>query len=338
MIVEATTPTRINLAGSTLDLYPLYLFLEGGITDNTAVDWYSRVRIETRDDAEVHLRSEDLNAELVAENIEALPVDQELDLVARVVKFYAPKTGVNVRTNCAAPHGSGIGSSSSLLIALSGALDRINGTNLDPRLFVENGANLEAQVIAIPTGKQDYLAALYGGVNAFHFGVNGWKRESLVTEEDKLRTLEQRIVLSFTGKPHFSGTNNWSMIKNFIEDQGGCRECLREIGAIAAEMREAVLAFDLDGVAELLDKEWQCRKQLAEGVTTPQIDKLVEAGKAAGSLASKIMGAGGGGCMITIVGEGKREAVEGALAEAGATIMPFLIARTGLMVREIPSR
>jgi D-glycero-alpha-D-manno-heptose-7-phosphate kinase len=245
---------------------------------------------------------------------------------------------VNVRTNSAAPHGSGIGASSSLLIALSGALDRINGTNLDPRLFVEYGANLEAQVIAIPTGKQDYLAALYGGVNAFHFGVNGWERENLVTEEDKLRTLEQRIVLSFTGKPHFSGTNNWNMIKNFIEDQSGCRECLREIGSIAAEMREAVSAFDLDAVAELLDKEWQCRKQLAEGVTTPQIDKLVEAAKAAGGLASKIMGAGGGGCMISIVGEGKREAVEGALAQAGATIMPFLIARTGLMVREIPSR
>ncbi|MCJ7751338.1 MAG: hypothetical protein MUQ65_09630, partial [Armatimonadetes bacterium] len=171
-----------------------------------------------------------------------------------------------------------------------------------------------------------------------HFGVNGWERENLVTEEDKLRTLEQRIVLSFTGKPHFSGTNNWNMIKNFIEDQSGCRECLREIGAIAAEMREAVSAFDLEAVAELLDKEWQCRKQLAEGVTTPQIDKLVAAAKAAGGLASKIMGAGGGGCMISIVGEGKREAVEGALAQAGATIMPFLIARTGLMVREIPSR
>ncbi len=338
MVVEATTPSRIDLAGSTLDLYPLYLFLEGGITDNVAVDWYSRVRIETREDAEIHLRSEDLGAELAAESIEALPVDRELSLVARVVKFYAPKTGVNVRTNSAAPHGSGIGASSSLLIALSGALDRVNDTNLDPRLFVEYGANLEAQVIAIPTGKQDYLAALYGGVNAFHFGVNGWDRERLITEEDKLRTLEQRIVLSFTGESHFSGTNNWNMIKRFIDDAPGCRDSLRRIGEIAVKMREAVSAFDLEAVAELLDGEWECRKQLAEGVTTPQIDALVGAAKAAGGLASKIMGAGGGGCMITIVGEGKREAVEAALEGAGATIMPFLIARTGLMVREIPSR
>ena len=338
MVVEATTPTRIDLAGSTLDLYPLYLFLEGGVTDNTAVDWYSRVRIETREDAEIHLRSEDMNTELVAESIDALPLDKELSLVARVVKFYAPATGVNVRTNSAAPHGSGIGASSSLLIALSGALDRINGTKLDPRLFVEYGANLEAQVIAIPTGKQDYLAALYGGVNAFHFGVNGWERESLVTEEDKLRTLEQRIVLSFTGESHFSGTNNWSMIKNFIEGAGDTRDFLREIGDIARHMREAVLAFDLDTVAELLDREWQCRKGLAEGVTTPQIEKLVAAAQSEGGLASKIMGAGGGGCMITIVAEGKREAVERALTRAGATVMPFLIARTGLTVREIPTR
>jgi D-glycero-alpha-D-manno-heptose-7-phosphate kinase len=216
MIVEATTPTRIDFAGSTLDLYPLYLFLEGGITDNAAINWLSTVRIETREDSEIHLRSEDLKTELAAPTVGELPVDQELDLVARVVKFYAPKTGVDVITKNTVPHGSGVGASSSLLIALSGALDRINGTNLDPALFVEYGANIEAQVIAIPTGKQDYLAALYGGVNAVHFGVGGWERENLVAEEEKLQALEGRIVLTFTGESHFSGTNNWAMLKRFI--------------------------------------------------------------------------------------------------------------------------
>jgi D-glycero-alpha-D-manno-heptose-7-phosphate kinase len=335
MIVEATTPTRIDLAGSTLDLYPLYLFLEGGITDNAAINWLSKVRIETRDDREVHLRSEDLGTELVARSAKELPLDQDLSLVARVVRFYAPKTGVNVITENSVPHGSGVGASSSLLIALSGGLDRINGTNMDPELFVEYGANLEAQVIAIPTGKQDYLAALYGGVNALHFGVDGWRRESVVAEEEKLRILEDRIVLSFTGEPHFSGTNNWNMLKRFVEDEPNSRDSMRRIGEIAVEMREALLAFDLDLVATLLAREWECRKQLAEGVTTPQIEKIVEAAKAAGGVASKVMGAGGGGCMITIVAEGKRGAVETAVGDAGATVMPFKIARQGLAVREV---
>jgi D-glycero-alpha-D-manno-heptose-7-phosphate kinase len=335
MIVEARTPTRIDLSGGTLDLYPLYLFLEGGVTNNAAIDLWSNVRIETRPDPEIHLRSLDTAVELVVPSIADLPVDKELSLVARVVKFYAPKTGVNVITNNTTPHGSGLGASSALLIALSGALDRINGTRMDPAQFVDLGANLEAQVIAIPTGKQDYLAALYGGVNGFHFNVRGWEREPLITEEGKLRSFEDRIVLSFTGDTHFSGTSNWSMLKRFVEDAPGSRESMRSIQRTAEQMREALLAFDLDRFAALLDAEWQSRRTLAEGVSTPAIDRMVEAARGAGALASKICGAGGGGCMITFVQEGKRADVEAALEESGATIMPFRIARQGLTVKEV---
>jgi len=335
MIVEATTPTRIDLSGGTLDLYPLYLFLDGGVTNNAAIDLYSKVRIETRSDSEVHLRSVDTDTELVAPSAEALPVDRELSLVARVVRFYRPKTGVNVITDNTPPHGSGLGASSSLLIALSGALDRINGTNMDPHLFVEYGANVEAQVIAIPTGKQDYLAALYGGVNAFRFDVEGWEREPLIAEEDKLQAFESRIVVTFTGETHFSGTNNWNMMKRFIDDEPGSRESMKTIQRTAEEMREALLAFDLDRFGELLDQEWQSRKRLAEGVTAPAIDRMVDAAKGAGALASKICGAGGGGCMITFVSAGKRGPVEAALEGAGARVMPFRIAREGLTVKEV---
>jgi D-glycero-alpha-D-manno-heptose-7-phosphate kinase len=335
MIVEAMTPTRIDFAGSTLDLYPLYLFTEGGVTVNAAVDLYCMARVETRRDTRVLLRSVDTEKELVAPSVEALPLDQDLSLVARVVKSYAPKTGVNVITRSRAPHGSGIGASSSLLIALSGAMDRINGTGLDPALFVDYGANIEAQVIAIPTGKQDYLAALYGGVNAFHFGVRGWRRERLITDLEQLHEFEERIVLTFTGQSHFSGTNNWSMIKRYVEDAPGSRESMGRIGETAERMREAMLGFNVSRVAELLSEEWQCRKQLAEGVTTKQIDALMEVAHEAGGLASKIMGAGGGGCMITVVEGGRRNDVETALEETGATVLPFRIAREGLTVREL---
>ena len=332
MVVEARTPTRIDLSGSTLDLYPLYLFLEGGITNNAAITLYSNVRIETRDDTQVHLKSVDTGAELSAPSIAELPMDRELDFVARVVKFYAPNTGVNVVTHNTTPHGSGLGASSALLIALTGALDKVNGTNMTPRDFVDLGANLEAQAIGIPTGKQDYLGALYGGVNALHFGVEGWRQEPLIEDEAKLREFEDQLVLTFTGDTHFSGTNNWNMLKRYIDDAQGSRQSMKTIARVSAEMREALLAFDLDRFAQLLDEEWQSRKNLAEGVTTPAIDRMVEAAAAAGALASKINGAGGGGCMITFVEQGKRKPVEAALAEAGATLMPFRIAREGLTV------
>ncbi len=335
MIVEARTPTRIDLSGGTLDLYPLYLFMEGGVTNSAAIDLWSTVRVETREDDGIHLRSVDTSVEMAAHSLAELPVDGKLSLVARVVKFYAPRTGVDVTTNNLTPHGSGLGGSSSLLIALSGALDRVNGTETPRADFVDLGANLEAQVISIPTGKQDYLAALFGGVNAFHFGVRGWSQEGLITEEGRMREFESRIVLTFTGASHFSGTNNWSMMRRFIEDTGNSRASMLAIRRTAEEMREALLAYDLDRFADLLDREWQSRKQLAEGVTTPAIDGMVEAAKSAGALASKICGAGGGGCMITFVQKGRREAVEAALQGAGATVLPFRIARQGLTVEEV---
>ena len=335
MIVQARTPTRIDLSGGTLDLYPLYLFLEGGVTNNAAIDIYSDVTIETRQDAQIFIRSLDMKAELSAPSAKQLPVDQELAFVARVVRFYAPRTGVEVTTHNATPYGSGLGGSSSLLIALSGALDRLNRTQMDPKDFVDIGANLEAQSIGIPTGKQDYLAALYGGVNCFHFHVAGWHQEQLLGDEGKLRELESHVVLSYTGRPHYSAQNNWRMLKRFMDDAGNSRESMHTIQRTAEQMREALLAFDLRRLGELLDEEWQSRRLLARGVTTPRIDRIVAAAKQAGALASKICGAGGGGCMITLVKPNRRAAVEAALTKAGAKVMPFAIARQGLTVKEV---
>ena len=335
MIVEARTPTRIDLSGGTLDLYPLYLFLDGGVTNNAAIDIYSNVWVETRGDSEIHLKSLDTGKELQAPSADELPLDQDLAFVARVVKFYAPRAGVNVTTHNSTPYGSGLGGSSSLLIALSVALDRLNRTQMDPKQFVDIGANLEAQSIGIPTGKQDYLAALYGGVNCFHFNVDGWRQEQLIAHEERLAELESRILLSFTGRSHFSGANNWSMLKRFMDNAESSRENMQIIMATAEQMRAALLEFDMDRFVQLLDEEWQHRKQLAEGVTNPAIDDMVDAAKAAGAYASKICGAGGGGCMITAVPKDKRQAVEAALTKAGATVMPFRIARQGLTIKEM---
>jgi D-glycero-alpha-D-manno-heptose-7-phosphate kinase len=110
---------------------------------------------------------------------------------------------------------------------------------------------------------------------------------------------------------------------------------MQTIQRTAAEMRKALLAFDLDRFVELLDEEWQHRKQLAEGVTNPEIDRMVDAAKVAGAWASKICGAGGGGCMITAAPKDTRKAVEAALTKAGATVMPFRIARQGLTLKEV---
>ncbi|MGQ9730180.1 MAG: GHMP family kinase ATP-binding protein [Candidatus Zipacnadales bacterium] len=336
-IVESTAPSRIDLAGGTLDIHPLYLFEEGGITVNAAITVRSEVRLTVRSDRQIHLRSWDGELTEWAACLEELQVGGELDLVARLVRFYAPQGGLSVETRNEAPRGSGLGASSSLLIALSGALRALTGAELDDMTLVRYGADIEAQNVRVPTGRQDYYPAMFGGINAIWFDVRGDRVEPLCMEETCLREFEERLVLSFTGESRFSGTSNWNMIKRYIDDGGTTRANMKAIKATALAMRKALLEFDLDRFAELLDDEWQNRRRLAEGVSTPRLEELMGAALEAGAMANRVCGAGGGGCMTSFCKPGRAEEVRQALVEHGATIIPYRIARRGLEVTIRPA-
>jgi D-glycero-alpha-D-manno-heptose-7-phosphate kinase len=335
MYVEAIAPARIDLAGGTLDIYPLYLFEEGGITVNIGIDVSSRVRLTPRADRSVRIRSVDTGLEQSARSAEELELGGPLDLVARLLRFYPPATGVDVETENRAPKGSGLGASSSLLIALSGALNALNETDLDGETIIRYGADLEAQNIRIPTGKQDYYAAFYGGVNAIHWGIRQNEVRKLLVSEEYLSALERRLILTFTGISHFSGATNWDMLRNYIENTGSTRRSMRIINETAHEMAAVLQDADLEGFARVLDREWQNRRSLAEGVSTPEIDAMMAAARSAGALAGKLCGAGGGGCMITFVQEGAQDAVKKALVDCGARLIPYRISRSGLQVRTV---
>ncbi|MHB2019261.1 MAG: GHMP family kinase ATP-binding protein [Candidatus Xenobia bacterium] len=333
MKVEARTPTRIDLAGGTLDIYPLYLFEDGGLTVNLAISLYSNVVVEKLEGTQVILESEDFEERVEAASAHELKLHDKLDLLARAVKFYAPSGGVHVRTRNTTPRGSGLGASSSLLMALSGALARVAGQPGTPDDYIDWGANLEAQSIAIPTGKQDYYAAIYGGALAIEFDVKGGVAHRLPLSEATIRELESRAILTFTGVSHFSGTNNWNMMKRYIDHAGDTVERLRGIKQTALKMREVLTRGDVDALAGVLDEEWQNRRGLAEGVSTPDIDRMTASAREAGALASKLCGAGGGGCMVTIAGRGKEQAVRQALQASGAQILDWKLDTAGLLVQ-----
>jgi len=335
MTITASAPTRIDLAGGTLDIHPIYLWTDGGVTVNIAIEPMTHVRLCPRTDREIHLHS-DSGGEQHAPDLDSLELGRNLDLVSRVLRFYRPASGIDLYTSCTIPHGSGLGVSSSLLINLSAVLNHLNGSNFTPQEFIDYGANLEAQSIGIPTGKQDYYPPLYGLINAIWFSVSGIEVEPLVVEDSTLRELECRLVLTFTGETHFSATSNWNMLKAYIQDEGSTRRNMMAIKHTAIAMREALREADWEAFALLVDEEWQNRKHLAEGVTTPQVERLIAAAAKRGALASKICGAGGGGCMITVVPPDRRQEVIAALVENGAQHLPFTIARRGLQIREEP--
>jgi len=330
--IHSAAPARIDLAGGTLDIYPLYLFEEFGLTVNAAINVGSHVTITERDDKRIVLRAEDIDTEQHADCVDDLDVHGSLPLLARAVKHYLKgyDRGVNVTTLNKAPKGSGLGASSCLLITLSGALNELTGKGLDKKQLVHIASHLEAQVIEIPTGNQDYYAAAFGGVNALWFLPGEDKVESL--GDAALAELNKRIVLSYTGETRFSGTSNWIMMCRYIDDADGERDKLRAIKSTAVEMRDAIVRGDWDHFAAQIENEWRNRRGLARGVTTPKIDQMMGAATEAGALASKICGAGGGGCMISVVAPENREKVEKAIAGAEGLVMPFEVVAKGLTV------
>jgi D-glycero-alpha-D-manno-heptose-7-phosphate kinase len=330
MIIEAGSPTRIDLAGGALDVLPLYLFETGGPTVNIAIDLLTRVKMETREDEEIHLHSIDLNVREEYKNIDFLDLESKLGFISRIIKFYRPRTGLNVTTETGIPKGSGLGTSSSLLISLSGALNELNKSGFTPPQIIDWGANIEAQSIKVLTGKQDYFAAMYGGINAVWSDVRGSRTEKIELPEEVIKKLNKSIILSFTGEPRFSGATNWALVKGYIDNTGDTRQYLKKLKDSGIRMRDCLLAQDLKKFPRLLNEEWEIRKNIAEGVTNPRIEEIIAEARKAGALASKLCGAGGGGCMITYAEPRNREKVVKSLEAKGAKYMEFKIARKGL--------
>ena len=313
MIIESSAPTRVDLAGGTIDIWPLYLFHPGAMTVNFALSLRARVRIETRSDGRIILESRDraVGFETTVIRIDDLARDERLALVSKMVHFFRPEVGFHLIAHSEAPAGAGISGSSALAIALIGALNRLAGDRYDPRKFIDIAANIETTVIKVPAGFQDYYPAFYGSTSCIHFRPDGIEREHLAIDEDEL---ERRFVICYTGEPRLSGINNWEIFKRHIDGNEELFGIFERIRDAATNMRGALLANDWKEVAETMRAAYPNRKRLAPAITTPQMDILVEKALANGAEAAKVCGAGGGGCIAFLCAEGRKQDVERSLA------------------------
>ncbi len=334
MIIETAAPSRVDLAGGTIDIPPLFLFHEGACTINFAVDLMARCRIETRDDRVIVLESIDrgVRFETTLDRIAELKNEPRLELLSKLVYFFRPETGFTMVTDSAAPAGAGLAGSSTLNIACIGALNRLVGDRYTPDRFIHIAANIECQVIKVPTGFQDYYSAQFGGAAAIHFRPDGIRREVLDID---LTTLEQRTVVVYTGEPRNSGTNNWEITKRHIDGDRELFDIFEGIRDSALSLREALIANDWDLVGEILRAAFSHRKRLSPMITTPHMDDLIDAALRSGAIAAKVCGAGGGGCIAFFCEEGKKADVEAALAaEPGAEVLRWNICKEGLQISE----
>jgi len=335
MIIESSAPTRVDIAGGTIDIPPLFLFHEGAATVNFAVSLLAKCRIETRNDSKIVLESIDrgVKFETSLERINELKDEPQLELLSKLVYFFKPETGFNMITESEAPAGAGLAGSSTLNIACIGALNKLVGDRYSPDRFIPIAANVECQVIRVPTGYQDYYSAQYGSVACIHFGPEGMNREGLDID---IETLERRIVVLYTGEPRNSGTNNWEITKRHIDGDRELFEIFDGIRDSSLAMREALLKGDWDCVGENLRAAHPHRKRLSPHITTPQMDMLIDKAMANGAIAPKVCGAGGGGCIAFFCEDGRKADLEKALAaENGAEVLDWKVAKEGLQVNQI---
>lgn len=332
MIIESSAPTRVDLAGGTIDIPPLFLFHEGAATVNFAITLPAKCRIETRDDDRILLESLDrgVSFETTVDRIGELKNEPSLELLSKLVYFFRPGTGFKMVTESFAPAGAGLAGSSTLNIACIGALNKLVGDRYTADRFIPIAAAVECQVIKVPTGYQDYYSAQYGGVACIHFSPEGIRREPLSID---IATLEERIAVCYTGEPRNSGTNNWEITKRHIDGDPELFEIFDSIRDTSLELRSAILENDWDAVGPILYRAHYERQRLSPNITTPQMDLLINKALNNGAIAAKVCGAGGGGCIAFFCEDGRRAEVEASLAgEDGVEILNWRVAAQGLRV------
>lgn len=332
MKIEARAPTRVDLAGGTLDLWPLYLFHPGAVTVNCAITRHAHCAIETLPGKSIELISRDTGGREEFASWEDLAGRRHhrLPLLAQIIRCFHPREGFRLTTDSQAPAGAGIGGSSAMAVALCAAFTRLTDARLDRIGWIHTSRDVEAVVIGAPAGTQDHYPAAFGGIAALHLGTGGETREALPTDPD---ALEHRLVLCYTGKPRQSAINNWRVFKAHIDGDRRVQANLAAIAHVARGMRVALAKEDWAEAGRLMREEWRFRRRNLPTISTPLIDRIIEAARRRGAVAGKVCGAGGGGCLALLINPAARGRVEAAVQSAGGELLPCAIDRKGVRVR-----
>ena len=318
--LEVKSPTRVDLAGGTLDCWPLYLFLGDPVTINVSIDIFTYAHLKERADQKVELHTTDLNAHKTYEDLnECLrDTDPAFDLVRAHLKYWKPQKGFTLSTRSESPVGGGLGGSSSLCISLLKVFSKWTGQILQEDEMVRVASHIEAQLLLKPTGTQDYFPPIHGGLNVIQYGVPGPRATAIAIDQELFR---DRFLLVYTGRSHHSGINNWQVIKQWLDGDTRTREALARLAVISKKMLAALSDNRVADLPKIFEEEYEARTQLSDGFSSPEIRNLSEIAKANGAVA-KICGAGGGGCVLIWCPDRQIEKVKQALAKTDFQVLP----------------
>lgn len=319
--VQIQSPTRVDLAGGTLDLWPLYLFLGGAVTVNVAIDVFTRAEILPLTEGRVILESRDLKLKKEYANLrEALAdPDPKMILLQTQIRYWQPNQGFHLKTSSDSPVGGGLGGSSSLTISLLKAFSQFcQKPFANTHQMVHAAHNIEAEILNTPTGTQDYYPAASGGLNILKYDYDRIHHEVLPIQGSHFA---ENFMLVYTGKTHHSGMNNFEVMKDAVKRDPATMKALRDLLEIARETEKICRAQNWKALGPLFRQEFEARVRLAPEFSSPEIEKLAEVSLQSGAEAVKICGAGGGGCVLVWCDPSRQQGVASACQKAGFQVM-----------------
>lgn len=337
--VLAKAPTRIDLAGGTLDLWPIHQVLSHKATVNIGITLEARVELTPSETNYFQLKSQDQSKSFVGD-FRATTQSSDLPLIGLLLEalWHEGLPALKITTKAQSPAGAGLGGSSCLGITLAGALVRArslvgDAIEVSEYELVRIVRDVESRLIHSPAGIQDYWGAVRGQVNLLNFPPGFVHVQTL--SADSVRGLASELILCFSGKSRQSAINNWEIFKRVFDRDKFLIETLNQIGAIAEQCAEVAKLGNLATMLELSHQEWELRVKLWPNIETPETKRLDAAARAAGAHFSRVCGAGGGGVMAVFAPADLRDKVCAALIENAGVILDATVATTGLIVESI---
>jgi D-glycero-alpha-D-manno-heptose-7-phosphate kinase len=335
MVIRSKAPLRIGLAGGGTDVSP-YADEFGGAILNATLNMYAYATIVPRNDGKIVFNSIDKNLVEEYDSKEELPLDGGLILLSgiynRIVKDFSHRAlSFELTTRVDAPPGSGLGTSSTLVVAIVGAFAEWLKLPLGEYDIAHLAYSIEREDLKMAGGRQDQYAATFGGVNFMEF----YKEDKTIVNPLRIRSkflneLAYNLVIYYTETSRLSSTIIESQSKNVTAGKSKSIEAMHKLKEQARKMKEALLTGNIDGIGEILDYGWQHKKAMADGITNEWIDSIYEAARQAGASGGKISGAGGGGFMIFYCPNNSRESVIHALRQFGGDAKRYEFTTQGL--------
>jgi len=336
MLVRSKAPLRISFSGGGTDVPP-YPQTKGGVVLSSTINKYVHTSlIPLKNKNEIRVVSLDYERTLECKKEEDLEYNGDLDLVKSVIKnMKIMGKGIEVYLHSDAPPGSGLGSSSTMVVSLIGLFKHWLNMPLTNYNIADLAYEIERVDLGIEGGLQDQYAATFGGFNFIEFLENMVIVNPLKIPDDIVEELNYSLLLCYTGRRRLSANIIKEQVEGVVKKKQGVMQAMDELKNITIKMKNALLQGRLNDFGKLLHRAWENKKKMAGKITAPFIDEMYTAACKAGALGGKILGAGGGGYFLIYAPFNRRHIISEELEKLGGKIMDFDFEFKGLRTWEI---